>query len=742
MRPFHLKAADSNWTIPFVATTSLLIGSDPSIEARLPAGTTFVKRSQTFSNLGTGSMIGTAGGFYLAGSFIHDQHARETGVLSGEALVNSLAVSSAIQLLSGRERPTQGGGKGKFWQGGDSFPSDHAAAAWSVASLFAHEYPGPMTKLVAYGLASAVSAARVTGDKHFAADVFIGGALGWYMGREDYRAHHNPELDGRGWTVLPSSDAETRKPSNMGSPYVPLDSWVYPAFERLNALGYLQTAYLGLRPWTRMECARLVDEAQERMGDGSAGNKEVSQLFAALSDEFADETARRSGAQNAGANLESLYSRFTGISGTPLRDGYHFGQTIINDFGRPYGEGLNSTEGFTSYAVAGPLAVAIQGEYQHAPALPTDAPSVLEATAAADNTLPLANGTAEVNRIRLLNSSVGFTFNNVAFSFGQQSLWLGPTEAGPFLFSTNAAPVTMLRVDSATPYTIPLLSYLLGPVRSQFFLGRLAGQNWEASPTLFGPSLTSQPWLEGISMSFHPTENLEFGMGFTAQFGGEGNPFTWSSFLRTFYSHRESLATNPAKRLSEFNFDYRVPGLRDWLEVYVDSMVIDEYSPIGSTRPSINPGVYLPRLPRLHKFDLRLEGVTTDLNWPSHFGPGAVYYDVRYRSGYTNDGNLIGSWIGRQGRGEQGWLTYSFTPRTYFQAEYRHNSIDREFLEGGDLQDFALRGDVMLNRELSLSGFVQHENWHFPVRSSAPKSDVTASLQLTFWPNWKTRQNQ
>src|SRR6185312_7323787 len=57
----------------------------------------------------------------------------------------------------------------------------------------------------------------------------------------------------------------------------------------------------------------------------------------------------------------------TVISGTPLRDGYHFGQTIINDYGRPYGEGFNNVSGVTAHAVAGPLSISIQGEYQHAP---------------------------------------------------------------------------------------------------------------------------------------------------------------------------------------------------------------------------------------------------------------------------------------------------------------------------------------------------------------------------------------
>jgi hypothetical protein len=744
-RPFHPKATDITWFVPLAATTSLMIGSDNSIEARLPSGATFINRSQTLSNLGVASLVAASGGIYFWGGLEHDSHAQEAGILSGEALLDSLAVGSALQLFSGRQRPTQDSGKGKFWQGGNSFPSGHAAMAWSIASVLAHEYPGPMTEFLAYGAASAISAARVTGRDHFASDVLVGSVLGWYLGRESYHTHHDPQVGGPGWDGS-SYESGEKLPANMGSPYVPLSNWVYPAIERLAALGFVQTAFLGIRPWTRMECARLLQEAGEKIGDASPeGNdndvnqNEAVRLHAALLKEFAEESARWNGAANLGATLDSVYAGFTAISGTPLRDGYHFGQTIINDYGRPYSEGFNAINGFTTHALAGPLSISVQGEYQHAPAVLSDAPSVLAATAAADGTLPLANGTATINRFRLLESSIGLTFNNVELSFGQQSLWLGPSQAGPFLFSNNAEPVTMFRIDSVTPYRIPLLSYVLGPARSQFFLGRLSGQHWEESHALYGPNLTSQPFMHGTSISFHPTSNLEFGFGFTAQFGGEGNPFTWRNFLRTFYSHRADPLNNPAKRLSEFNFNYRVPGLRDWLEMYVDSMVIDEYTPIGSARPAINPGIYLPRLPKMHKIDLRLEGITTDLNWPSHFGPGAFYFDVRYRSGYTNNGSIIGSWIGRQGRGEEGWLTYWFSPRTFIQAEYRRANVDRQFLAGGRQQDFTLRGDMKLSREWSVSGFVQHEGWQFPVLSPAAKSDVAASVQLTFFPHWTTR---
>src|SRR5437870_4675603 len=154
--------------------------------------------------------------------------------------------------------------------------------------------------------------------------------------------------------------------------------------------------------------------------------------------EFADETARLDGAANLGASLDSVYVRTTNISGAPLRDGYHFGQTIINDYGRPYGEGFNSVDGFTAHSEAGPLSISVQGEYQHAPAVASDPASVLKQIADTDVTLPLPNSVKTISRFRLLEGTASLTLHNVQISFGRQSLWLGVGETGPFLVSNNA----------------------------------------------------------------------------------------------------------------------------------------------------------------------------------------------------------------------------------------------------------------------------------------------------------------
>jgi hypothetical protein len=367
-----------------------MIAGDSWISKQVPDSVQQLKRSKEVSDYTVYSMIGVSGASFLLGHLTHDDHLQEAALLSGEAAINSTAVAYFLKEITQRPRPYQGNGHGSFFQGGDSFPSEHAAIAWSVASVWAHEYPGTLSQILAYGLASVVTVTRVTAKQHFASDVAIGSALGWYFGRHVYRAHHDPELGGTSWdSLLPESKGETtRNPENMGSPNVPLDSWVYPAVERLQALGYVHSGYLGMRPWTRMECARLLEEASDNLPGDRQGAGEAQHLYDALAGEFNDESRRLDGATNLEVSLDSIYTRGAQISGLPLRDGYHFGQTIINDYGRPYGEGFNDIAGFTAHAVAGPFFVSVQGEYQHSPSVASDPPSVLQATASADGGLP------------------------------------------------------------------------------------------------------------------------------------------------------------------------------------------------------------------------------------------------------------------------------------------------------------------------------------------------------------------
>jgi hypothetical protein len=744
--PLQFQTKDLKWILPGAAVTAAFVASDSWWSKQVPAN--HVETSKKFSDYGAYSFIGLSGATFLFGQMRHDDHLSEAGLLAGEAAINSTAVAYAFGEITQRQRPYQGNEHGNFFAGGSSFPSEHSALAWSIASVWAHEYPGWFSQFAAYSLASAVTVTRVTARQHFPSDAIIGSALGWYFGRQVYRAHHDPELGGSGWgSVFDEKTGEKgRDPNYMASPYVPLDSWIYPALERLIALGQIQSDVLGMRPWTRMACARLLDDAEENSSDSGIEEGEAGRTYAALTGEFKAEIARLDGAANVGGGVRTVYTRMMGISGTPVRDGFHFGQTIINDYGRPYWTGFNNITGLTADAEAGPVSIYLRGEYQHSPAMPSESTQTLAATAAADFTPPLADGVGKVSQVELLDSMASVNINNVEVSFGVQSVWLGPGESGSLLLSNNAAPFPMLKIDDVAPHNIPGPLRILGPFRTEFFVGQLSGQHWEACtalscqsypgyPGVVGPNISPQPFIHGEKISFQPTPNFEFGMGVTAMFGGPGLPVTFGNFFRTYYVHTQTLVNNPGKRVSAADFSYRIPGLRNWLTFYLDSMVWDEISPIGSTRAAVNPGIYMPRIPKIPKLELRAEGF--NISRAEEFPPGFVYFNAdRYRSGYINNGNLLGSWIGRAGRGGQGWLTYWFTPRNKLQLGYRLQTVSPNFIGGGRLADYSAKSELMLGHHVSVSGLLQYEQWSFPELALTPQSNVTGSIQVTIYPNF------
>ena len=200
--PRHLSWEDADIIVPFGMATGGMLATDSDFSRELSNSPSRIDNSKKFSNYGIGAMVGVGGGMYLWGQFTHDQHKKETGFLSGEAAVNGVIIAEALKYTFGRTRPLeQPLYSGDFWHGGVSMPSEHAVAAWAIASVVAHEYPGPLTSFLVYGLASSISLSRITAKQHFPSDVLVGSVIGWYVGKQAYRTHHDPELGGGEWQI-------------------------------------------------------------------------------------------------------------------------------------------------------------------------------------------------------------------------------------------------------------------------------------------------------------------------------------------------------------------------------------------------------------------------------------------------------------------------------------------------------------------------------------------------------------
>ena len=117
--------------MPFGAGTLGLVAADKDIMRHF--GNTPRPHSNSFGNYGLAAMIGGAATLYLRGATTNDDHSREAGFLAGEAAVNSVIVAETMKLAFRRPRPNTANA-GDFGAGGASFPSEHALAAWSIAS--------------------------------------------------------------------------------------------------------------------------------------------------------------------------------------------------------------------------------------------------------------------------------------------------------------------------------------------------------------------------------------------------------------------------------------------------------------------------------------------------------------------------------------------------------------------------------------------------------------------------------
>jgi len=744
--PRHLRFSDTEWLVPLAGISTGFFMTDSDVNRSLSHVPSTLSHYNTLSNAGVGALVGSAAGMWLLSYPSHNEHWRETGLLAGQAALNSLIPVEVFKYGLGRERPLQGLGGGGFFQGGTSFPSEHSAAAWAVAGVIAHEYPGPLPKLFAYGLASLVSYSRIRGEQHFPSDVFIGGIIGSLVAQQIYTRHHDPELGGSEWPSIGELFREGRAaPENRGSPYVPLDSWVYPAMDRLAAFGLVDTAFAGDRPWTRRECARLLSETEELLAGADEENSQAQGLVTELEREFRPELQPTDENDGGAFRLESLYSRTEYISGLPIRDGYTFAQTQINDFGRPYGQGWSTVNGFSTYSTWGRWVGYFRGEWQASAGLPAFSLQTRQTIQQVNHVpqLPPDVGQPAVNQFQVLDAYVGLAFSNWQVTFGRQSLWWGPGDGGPLIFSDNAGPLNMFRINRVTPFKLPSVLGWLGPLRLEFFLGQLEGHQFIGGQGGIAGSflhmIHPQPLIHGERFTFKPTRNFEFGFSRTGIFAGQGVPFTLHTFGKSFFglgNGRPGTLSDPGDRRSGMDWTYRVPKLRDWVTFYGDAFTDDEISPIAYwDRSAIRGGLYFSHLPRIPKLDLRVEGVYTDLPVGGKLAGGFFYFNTRYLSGYTNNGQLLASWIGREGQGAQGWANYWFSARNRLQFNYRHQKVSHQFIpDGGTLTDVGVRSDYWLRPNLGLSAWVQYERWLFPVIQSNSARNVTTGVEVQFQP--------
>lgn len=183
-------------TLSITGVTAGLIVADPHVMPYFQDHARNLDHlNDTFdSTITTAEVIAVPTALMITGYARQDRYQVGTAILAGEAYGDTAVVDLAVKAITRRKRPSDvppggdfhntffAGGKSPFK--GSSFPSGHAAGAFSVATVIASRYHNhKWVPWVMYGMATAISFSRVTTSSHFPSDVFLGAALGYTITR-------------------------------------------------------------------------------------------------------------------------------------------------------------------------------------------------------------------------------------------------------------------------------------------------------------------------------------------------------------------------------------------------------------------------------------------------------------------------------------------------------------------------------------------------------------------------------
>ena len=517
-----------------------------------------------------------------------------------------------------------------------------------------------------------------------------------YLSEQDQFSHsHN------------SYETENRLSSN-----VPLDSWVYPALDKLQGLGLIQSGLQGMRPYTRLEAARQVLETLNNPKSKTLPpfigeliwrlavdlHQQLVELGAVPGTPAATYLKPLGGWELRYLEKDGENSSYPGRKPETATNRIEASQDSLNynNYGINYGDGGNGQLLFESEARFGKqFLLHVQ-------------PLLLFRD-------DLKDGGSD-SSLRLLHGTLAFGLGPLELTAGRQSLWWGQGRHGSLVLTNNAEPLDMVRLTNPSPVLLPWVFDILGPFRFDLFLSQLEKDR-----------VVPEPYFGGLRVEFKPLPWLNLGASRTVMFGGEGRPSVgFSDFLTIIGGENLAGTVDTSNSIGALDLRLRIPPL--WgAEVYGEMGGEDEADLLGIipfiSNRSFLLGVYLPRVEPTGRVSFRFE--YADLSHVDDNSPVWYRHHI-YRSGYTYANKILGHHAGggsedfyteievmlpynltltlgydyekrgadqlveEQHRQMSFDLRWDFLPQMYCAASWRHDMVENFGYIAGQDEDFYL----------------------------------------------------
>jgi membrane-associated phospholipid phosphatase len=145
---------------------------------------------KTIGRLGNGVfLLGFMTALYVSGEVSDNNSLRKTALLSLESCLTTGIIVRGLKSVVGRARPWTGESSHSFHPLSSrsrfaSFPSGHSSLAFAVATVIADQSKKVYVDILAYSLATMAAFSRVHLDKHWASDILVGSAIGYFVAKK------------------------------------------------------------------------------------------------------------------------------------------------------------------------------------------------------------------------------------------------------------------------------------------------------------------------------------------------------------------------------------------------------------------------------------------------------------------------------------------------------------------------------------------------------------------------------
>jgi len=442
---------------------------------------------------------------------------------------------------------------------------------------------------------------------------------------------------------------------------VPLKNWggfsvfrdaAYDDLERLVTAGLADRVLLNTKPLSRIEAARIVARAIEKIQRDDSGalnaRRDLEPVLDRLMEEFKVELASL-GVQVPGVPAPPGFVSFLPVDRAQVLGAYASRQfSLVNEQGRTFKRGATGGLTFESRAqISDFLSFYVQ-------------PELLE--------------NADYGAARLATGYAKLTLYNIELLVGRDSLAWAPGYHNALLLSNNAAPLDQIRIGAAEPFLLPWIGKWVGPTKVLAFLAQLEERRDHKRAKLAGMRGTIAPF------SF-----LELGLSRVVQFDGDDRPrLDVKDYPEAVFNPRVGdtverfrsnnvLAADADLRFR--NVDrYFLPSrdLRVYSEYGWDDTWSDNIVPAGDALSGL-VGAHFLGLFGLESTDFRFEYARTSKLSFNH---------SKFTSGYWSRGHVISDFIGTDGQDYFGRLTARFTPNLMLGLD-----LDRAVI-GSTVQSF------------------------------------------------------